>query len=84
MTVVIFQVVTGLIGLVSLFYKQYQANAPAREKEAEQDDDEKLRKECLDLDANAISLRIDSVLNPASGDTAGIGDNSTETGTSGP
>ena len=76
--------ITAVFSFLLFLGEAWVSNSPAREKKAEQDDDEKLRKECLDLDANAISLRIDSVLNPASGDTAGISDSSPETGTTSP
>jgi hypothetical protein len=62
----VLQIIAGVGGIITLLLQQYLSPAEVlkRKVEAAKDADEKLRKECNDLDDAAISVRLDGVLHP--------------------
>ena len=73
-------ILPGLLGIILAGLQAYIAAAPQRKINDIEADDEKLREECLNLDADAIGMRIDRILHPPSGDIAGQSDDSTKKG----
>lgn len=55
----------SLLGLIFAGLQAYIAAAPQRKAQEVIDDDKALRKACLELDAAAITMRIDNILHPA-------------------
>jgi hypothetical protein len=74
---------TAALSILLWLLNKWNSSASARNQKEIEDDDQRLRKECESLDADAISGRIDRVLNPSS-HTPRVSNNSSEEGASGP
>lgn len=68
---------TALLPLIQYWI----ANSPARVKEAADEADQTLRNECNNLDAGAISLRIDEAI--TADNSTGVGNGGTQSGATG-
>lgn len=73
MTIVILQIVAGLVALISLWAKEYQnpANVAKRAEEARNDEIQKGRSELVAGDVAAVTARLGRVLDKADSGDAG-------------
>lgn len=75
--------ITALCALVLALLKAWQDSKPKRDEERKVDDDASLREECQNIDADAISARIDQLL--SKGDcVAGVSSPSDKAGRTSP
>jgi len=55
-------IISATLTIITMLLNAYYAAAPKRLKEADDETDQELRKECLELDSNAVSVRIDNIM----------------------